>query len=75
MIVTGVPAAYGEVVIDIIGDICNALQCNINGGDVVAAYRLPAGKAKSGRLHNERQSSPIILKLGSDLFYYQLILG
>lgn len=66
LIVTGIPAAYGEAVIDIIGDICNALQCNINGGDVIAAYRLPAGNAKSGRPRNERLSAPIVLKLGSD---------
>lgn len=66
LIITGVPTTYGESVMDIIGDICNTLQCNVNGGDVVAAYRLPAGKAKSGRFHSERITAPIILKLVND---------
>lgn len=66
LIVTGIPAAYGEDVLDIIGSICNALQCNINGSDVIAAYRLPARNAKSGGHRNERLTAPIVLKLGSD---------
>ncbi len=73
LIVTGVPAAHGEVIMDIVGDICNALQCNLNGGDVIAAYRLPSSKAKSGKLHNERLPSPIVLKLGSDWAKQQLL--
>lgn len=73
LIVTGVPAAYGEVIMDIIGDIIAALQCNLHREDVIAAYRLPQSKAKSGKLHNERLSSPIVLKLGSDWAKQQLL--
>lgn len=73
LILTGVPASYGEIVLDIVGDICNALQCNLNGGDVIAAYRLPPSKAKSRRVNNERFSSPIVLKLGSDWAKQQLL--
>lgn len=75
LILTGVPAVYGEVVADIIGDICNALQCCINGVDVIAAYRLPSAKASSGRHNQQRQriSSPIILKLGSDWAKQELL--
>lgn len=73
LIITGVPAAYGEVVLDIVGDICNALQCNLSSGDVTAAYRLPSSKAKSGKVNNERFSSPIVLKLVSDWAKQQLL--
>lgn len=69
LVVTGVPACYGERVFDIIGDICAALQSNVNGVDIVAAYRLPSSKSHTGRNHNGRQpaiSSPIILKMGND---------
>lgn len=73
LILTGVPAVHGEVVNGIICDICTALQCNINGGDVIAAYRLPSSKASSGRHHRQRISSPIILKLGSDWAKQELL--
>lgn len=76
LILTGVPAVYGEVVANTIGDICNALQCCINGGDVIAAYRLPPAKASSGRnnhQHRQRISSPIILKLASDWAKQELL--
>lgn len=69
MVVTGVPTTFGEVVFEIIGDICRALQCNVNGGDVVAAYRLPTSKTLPGRYRNGRQAAitaPIIVKLSSD---------
>lgn len=76
LVVTGVPASYGENVMEIIGDISGALQSNLNGGDVVAAYRLPTGKANSGRYRNGRPpaiSAPIILKLGSDWAKQELV--
>lgn len=66
LIVTGVPAVHGESMFDIIGDIVNALQSNISSSDVVASYRLPLRKNTSGKLHNDRLSAPIVLKLGSD---------
>lgn len=69
LMLTGVPASYGEVVLDIISDICNVLHSNINGGDIVSAYRLPPAKTNMGRHRNGRSSdisSPIIVRLASD---------
>lgn len=66
LIVNGVPVVHGESLFNIIGEIVNALQSNVNSTDIVASYRLPVRKVSAGRLHNERLSSPIVLKLGSD---------
>lgn len=69
LIVTGVPASYGEIVIDIVGEICNAINSNINGSDIVSAFRLPSTRTNNGRARNGRStdhSSPIIVRLASD---------
>lgn len=69
IIVTGVPALYGEIVIDIVGEICNAINSNINGSDIVSAFRLPTTKTKNGQPRNGRStdhSAPIIVRLASD---------
>lgn len=69
IIVTGVPASYGEIVMDIVSDICNAINSNINGSDIVSAFRLPTTKSNNGRHRNGRSSehsSPIITRLSSD---------
>lgn len=69
IIVTGVPASHGEIVIDIVGEICNAINSNINGTDIVSAFRLPSTKTNNGRHRNGRSiehSSPIIVRLASD---------
>lgn len=69
IIVTGVPASHGEIVINIVGDIVNAINSNINGGDIVSAFRIPTTNANMGRNRNGRSSgysAPIIVRLSSD---------
>lgn len=69
LIITGVPIISNENVSEIIGDICEAVNCNLSAGDVISAYRIPASKNKPLRKSIGRSqvlSSPIILKIVSD---------
>lgn len=69
LVLTGIPATYGENVFDIIGDICEAINCQVRGQDISAAYRLPSSTVNSARYRKGRQpdySLPILLKLNND---------
>lgn len=69
LIITGVPYVANENVSDIIADICEAINCNINSGDLISVYRIPMAKNKSSRANGRwaaELSSPIVLKMVSD---------
>lgn len=69
LIITGVPVVVGERVLDIFGDICLALDTNLNSGDVVSVYRIPLTRdsnAKKSKGRSAISTSPIIVKLVSD---------
>lgn len=76
LVLTGIPAVYGENVFNIVGDICDVLNCQIGGHDISAAYRLPSStvnSAKNRRGRHSEYSPPIILKLNNDWAKQELV--
>lgn len=57
LIVSGIPLEPNDKPFVIVGDICNALKCNLTDRDVSAAYRL-----KSNAKNGPNRSVPIIIK-------------
>lgn len=67
LIISGVPLENHDNPLGIIGDICRALNCNLNDRDFTAAYRL---KIKNG---NAKQSVPIVVKVYDNFAKQELL--
>lgn len=69
LIITGVPVENDDNPIGIIGEICAALNCNLNQRDFSAVYRLKSNRTST----NAKQSVPIVAKLYDNWAKHELM--
>lgn len=62
VIISGVPMEHNDNAYGVVGDICQALNCNLNQRDFAAIYRLKS----NSKNNNSNQSVQIVAKLYDD---------
>lgn len=67
LIITGVPMESNDDPWSVLGDICKAINCNLNERDFTAVFRL---KSKNG---NSNRSVPIVIKVYDNFAKQQLL--